>query len=267
VLRSLEGKDGFRGRGLLGRFLYSLPRNTVGSREIDPPAVPEEVASEYRENIRRLLELQARAELGRVVEHELWMEPVAIEVFGRLQRRLEPLLAPDAELGEIADWASKLAGAVLRIGGVLHLASGRDFKDLVSGGTIEHAIAIGEYFLEHARLAFVAMGDDGVVDGAERILRWIRAQHLKEFSKRDAYRALRGSLRRAEALDRPLALLEDCGYIRRRPPPAPSGPGRRPGPSFEVNPLALRTHQTRGVSGLDSDHLGHLGQGVNGASA
>jgi replicative DNA helicase len=48
VLRKLTGLPGFRGRGLLARFLYALPVNTVGSRQIAPPPVPEEIAERYR---------------------------------------------------------------------------------------------------------------------------------------------------------------------------------------------------------------------------
>ena len=36
VLRALDDRPGFRGRGLLARFLYSLPVNTVGTRTVCP---------------------------------------------------------------------------------------------------------------------------------------------------------------------------------------------------------------------------------------
>ncbi|HMV48868.1 MAG TPA: DUF3987 domain-containing protein, partial [Blastocatellia bacterium] len=54
VLRGLIEKPGFRGRGLIGRFLYSMPDSTVGKRKIRPTAMTDEIRLAYRENIRRL---------------------------------------------------------------------------------------------------------------------------------------------------------------------------------------------------------------------
>jgi hypothetical protein len=55
VLRGLAGRPGFGGRGLLARFLYSLPASLVGRRQVGAPPVPPSVADRYA------LELQALA--------------------------------------------------------------------------------------------------------------------------------------------------------------------------------------------------------------
>jgi replicative DNA helicase len=55
VLRGLAGRPGFGGRGLLARFLYSLPESLVGRRQAGAPPVPPTVADRYA------LELQALA--------------------------------------------------------------------------------------------------------------------------------------------------------------------------------------------------------------
>src|SRR4029453_11944291 len=55
VLRGLAGRPGFGGRGLLARFLYSLPQSLVGRRQPGAPPVPPAVADRYA------LELQALA--------------------------------------------------------------------------------------------------------------------------------------------------------------------------------------------------------------
>ncbi len=47
VIRGLAGKPGFRGRGLLARFFFSMPSSLVGRRDVDPPAVPADVADLY----------------------------------------------------------------------------------------------------------------------------------------------------------------------------------------------------------------------------
>jgi replicative DNA helicase len=47
VLRGLGDRPGFRGRGLLARFLYSLPPSLVGRRQAGAPPVPQAVADRY----------------------------------------------------------------------------------------------------------------------------------------------------------------------------------------------------------------------------
>jgi replicative DNA helicase len=55
VLRGLASRPGFGGRGLLARFLYSLPASLVGHRQVGAQPVPPAVADRYT------LELQALA--------------------------------------------------------------------------------------------------------------------------------------------------------------------------------------------------------------
>jgi hypothetical protein len=57
VIRGLAEKPGFRGRGLLGRFLYALPPSLLGHRDPDSPPVPDEIRAAYRANVIALLNL------------------------------------------------------------------------------------------------------------------------------------------------------------------------------------------------------------------
>ena len=52
VLKSLTSKNGFRGRGLLARFLYALPESRLGFRLLDCDPVPDNVLHEYKNGIR-----------------------------------------------------------------------------------------------------------------------------------------------------------------------------------------------------------------------
>src|SRR5215211_4962652 len=47
ILHGLAGRPGFGGRGLLARFLYSLPQSLVGRRHAGAPPVPPPVADRY----------------------------------------------------------------------------------------------------------------------------------------------------------------------------------------------------------------------------
>ena len=154
---------------------------------------------------------------------------------------LEPQLSEFGELGGMTDWAGKLAGAVGRIAGILHMAlmanTPSPWETPISPETVERAIRIGRYLIPHAQAAFAEMGADAVVEQAKTILRWIEHQNARHFTKRDVHQALRGRFKRVEELDAPLDVLVTHGYIGRRPEPTNAGPGRKPSPTFEVNPL------------------------------
>jgi replicative DNA helicase len=251
VLGKLTDHPGFRGRGLLARFLYALPVNTVGSRKIAPPAVPEEIAERYRVDLyalaRSLLDEREAAKLvGSEDPIVLTLTAPAAVRLTEFEAEIEPRLHPHhGDLAHIADWASKLVGAVARIAGLLHLAAHlRDgWAQPVNQATITDAITIGRYLTDHALATFDLMGGaDPTLDDARYLLAWIERSGTETFTRRELFTALpRGRFAKVEALDPPLALLVEHGFLRPLPPPERSaGPGRLPSPGFEVNPLWRR---------------------------
>ena len=76
------------------------------------------------------------------------------------------------------------------------------------------AVAVGEYLIDHARAAFAVMGGDPAIETARRLLRWIVEGQLRTFTRRDAYRAVKGHLRTVADVDPALQLLADHGYVR-----------------------------------------------------
>ena len=235
ILPKIAQREGFRARGLLARFLFSVPRSYVGRRDIGAPPVNADLARSYRERTKTL-----------VLSLAEWTDPCILtfsvpadQALREYEKALEPRLAPDRDLGPIADWGSKLAGAVVRFSGLLHLADRLDkaYREPVTEATFNAAARIGDYFLADAIAAHRLMGADPAVADATALLDWITRTDQVAFSKRDALRANSSRFPNAADLDVPLDLLEDHGYIRRRPDPEP-GPqgGRPPSPVFDVNP-------------------------------
>ena len=253
VLRSIADRPGFRGRGLLARFLFSLPVNTVGARAIAAAPVPEEVRNRYRSEVRALARsLLNEAELAALCSDEdddlllLTLSPDAAAAVVAFETELEPRLAPEAgDLGHVADWSAKLAGAVVRMAGLLHLAEHLHdgWTAPVSASTMANAVTLGRYMAEHAVAVFELMGAAPEVERARVVLRWIERTGVTEFTKRDCFRAMpKGQFEKADALDPVLALLEDHGWVRPRPAPEPSAKGGRPpSPTYDVNPLRVVT--------------------------
>ncbi|WP_165069959.1 DUF3987 domain-containing protein [Paludisphaera rhizosphaerae] len=244
VIRGMNRIPGARGRGLQARFLYSVPGSLVGRREVDPPPAPEQLRRGYGERVQALLAW--RQDVKDAVR--LGLTDEARTRWNAFAARLEPRLGPSGELVVIADWAGKLAGAVARIAGLLHMAD--HASNLTSVGAplsaevIDRAVLIGDYLIPHAKVAFALMDRDPLVDDAERLLGWIRRRVEgrgadRMFTKRDAFEALKGRFKRSAALDPPLELLASHGYIRPRDSERGPTRGRPPGPCYEVNPLAF----------------------------
>jgi hypothetical protein len=248
VLRGLAGRPGFGGRGLLARFLYSLPESLVGRRQAGAPPVSRSVADRYA------LELQALAATLAVPAGNdgpilLTLDHAAGELLLGFERELEPRLAAGSgDLAHLAGWAAKLAGTTCRLAGLLHLAGHlRDgWAQPIETETLAGAIRLANYLIEHARAVFDLMGADPRVEDARWLLDWISRTNQAQFTRRDAHRAApRGRFSKATDLDPALALLEEHGYLRRvdADPTGPKG-GRPPSPRFLVNPLHPSTEPT-----------------------
>jgi replicative DNA helicase len=236
VLRDIARLPGFRGRGLLARILYALPENTVGRRRIGTPPVPAGVATVYERRLRELVLNLA----GTGDPLLLRLSPEANERVLHLERTLEPRLAPDAELGHLADWAEKLTGATARVAGLLHLAGSlhTGWAQSLPARVVDDAVRVGHYYLAHALAVFDTMAADPVVDDARAILDWIVRTERTGFTRREAFTAQsRARFRKVTDLDPALAVVDEHGYIRRGPIPEPTR-GRPASPPWEVHPRA-----------------------------
>jgi replicative DNA helicase len=252
VLRGLAGRPGFGGRGLLARFLYSLPQSLVGRRDPGAPPVPQAMADRYA------VELQALAASLTIPASDdgpamVALDEEASELLLGFERDLEPRLAANSgDLAHLAGWAAKLAGATCRLAALLHLAGHlRDgWAQPIGAETFGGAIRLADYLIEHARAVFDLMGTDPRIEDARWLLNWIDRTNRTQFSRRDAHRAApRGRFTKATDLEPALRLLEEHGYLRRvdpEPSQDPRGRGRPASPRFLVNPLprAAETTQT-----------------------
>jgi hypothetical protein len=240
-------------RGYVARFLYSWPQTLVGRRNCRPVAMPVAVAEEYRRLVAQIWDITVPEIAGRWQPHVLQFNAAAHEAMVEFSEWLEPQL-PD--LDHLAGWPEKLAGAVARIAGILHVAdrvadrAGGSWHEPIGRETVERAIRLGrDYYLPHALVTFQAMESNPVVAVAKRILTWLTSLSVNHVdnvngplcvSRRDVHRAGGRAFPTADALDPVLDLLVKHYWIR------PTGEGR-PGrgaasPTFEVNPAVRSTN-------------------------
>lgn len=255
VLEGLLSRPGFRGRGLLARFVWSVPKPTLGHRSLDAPPVPDRVRAAYHETLSRLLRRRPCDD-----PPTLHVDAEAARVFRAFRQQAERDLREGGRFEYLTDWGSKLPGLVLRIAGLMHLAEHADGEP-VTAQTIDAALRIGEYAAEHAILSFAKMGADPIRPKAERLLRWIIRKGEPEFTARDAYHQNRAHFDRPGDLTPALDLLEELGYLRERP--RTEGPGR-PSRRFDVSPATLARNTRNAQNPPPDPNTGHFGRFVQG---
>ncbi|MER7172628.1 YfjI family protein [Streptomyces mesophilus] len=239
VLRDIAKVRGFDGRGLLARFLYSMPVSLVGEREIVTDPIPESVRIRYERNVVTLTLALAEWTDPAVIQ----LSPEADKALIAYQQRVEPQLkVRGGALGHIANWAGKLAGAVVRTAALLHLAEHLDTGHTkpVTVDTMQAAISIGEYFTAHALAVFDVMGADPTVARARAVLEVLRTEGWQDVSRRDLFTKLsRSEFPNVTDLEPATTLLEEHGYLRAYQPERTGARGRPPAPRYRVHPALM----------------------------
>lgn len=108
ILQSVASNKQFHDSGLLARFLFCIPRNTVGSRDVRARnPIPVDVSTTWRNQLYALLE-GAEAPPGDPVI--LPFAPEARECWLDFAQKIENELVGTGKLGQMTEWGAKLAG-------------------------------------------------------------------------------------------------------------------------------------------------------------
>ena len=237
VIRGMAERPSFRGRGLIGRFLYSMPDTRLGKRAINSAPVSCALAESYSALVRRLSVIESDGERPRY----LTMSPGASSCFYAWQVEVEGWLGESGRLRDLRDWGGKLCGLTARLAAIMHLVETDSVEpwDVQIGlPAIESAIVIARWAVNHAEAVIGLMTGAGCgLDDAGYILRWIRESERTEFSRRDVQVHARSRFDgEPEKLDDAIELLAERGWIRPIAATERAGAGRKPSPRFAVNP-------------------------------
>lgn len=238
VIQSLKGT---RDRGILGRFLYSIPENTIGSRNVRSDPVPLKTARRYSDQIRCLLNTEGDRD-------PISLSDDARETWFKFSERIERGLAPYGEYEGITDWAGKLPGAVARIAGLLHCGElageAHPTSRPVSVNTMQRAVAIGKYLVDHALVAFSLLANGETDEAAQKLWRSITTLGKTEFRERELLQRVKGGIidGKKEFQDA-MANLESRGFVCKVEVPATTRRGRPRSQKWAVHPEALETHR------------------------
>ena len=239
VLRGLTEKPSFRGRGLLGRFLYALPPSILGYRTFEVSPMPEEVKAKYERTLTSILNDDgSRDQDGNPCPHILKISPEAATAWQAFAHKVEAGMREGSTFAHITDWAGKLPGAVARIAALLHVARHVEnaSKLEISIEDMNAALRMADALSAHALAVFDLMGADPALDGARVILRWIEREGKEEFTFRDCHYAHKTRYKRAAEIEPAIEVLIERHYIRARVEKV----AHRPSRIYEVNPGFFR---------------------------
>src|SRR5262249_36108222 len=116
VIAGLAQEATMKKRGLLARWWYALPESLLGHRQVAADPVQDTTEDAYHAALTALW--------GTVADHDnagqsqpwlLQFSKGADERMRSFETWLEPQLAPDEELCQLAGWPNKLAGAIARL--------------------------------------------------------------------------------------------------------------------------------------------------------
>lgn len=237
LMEALNNKE-FRERGLMARFLYSMPGSKIGKRRYRTMPIDEEVRKEFHDLIDELLKCQTW-------EHEkiIYLSDEADKLGEEFFNEIETTLYSEYE--EMNDWIGKLYGQTMRIAGLFHVIKYRlgAAETKVEAETMKNAIDVGRYYLEHAKAVFLLSGmyDPSEVKNAKYILKRIDSTGLTQISKKAVFDLCRKKTGFETAdSDSFLTGLEELrrrGYIKIEKDKSTGG---RPTDIITLNPLYLQ---------------------------
>ncbi len=217
VLRGLADKPGFRGRGLLARFLYVLPPSRLGYRTMNGEPVPNDVTTAYMNGIAALLNMRvATDEQGMLRPYVLKFSAQARKEWKEFSRAVEMDMREAGRFEHITDWGGKLPGAAARIAGLLHCAehaSSQPWHAEIILTTMARALELAAVLSTHALAVFDLIGADPDLEAAKKVWRWVERNRQASFTARDCFQALKGTFRRMADLELAFTVLKERLYI------------------------------------------------------
>ena len=217
VLKGLATKPNFRGRGLLGRFLYLLPQSPLGYRTLENRPIPQSVEANYHSGLYAILDTpHANDACGKTEVYTINLSGDAYREWHAFARHVEVQLRPAGDFENAADWAGKAPGAAIRLAGVLHVIADvykAPANIPISLSTMQAALEIMAVISQHSLHALDLMGADATVGAARTVWEWIKRRQPVELTIRDIHQALKGTFPRLKALKEALDVLVERGYL------------------------------------------------------
>jgi len=237
ILQSVANNKQFHDSGLLARFLFCIPHNTVGNRDVRAyTPIPDDVSTTWRE---RLFELLDGAETPPTDPKILSFTPEAKNCWQDFSQKVENELISTGKLGQMTEWGAKLPGQCARIAGLMELIStGRD-AEVIQLDSVQRAVKLCGFLVQHAKITFRLLGADEVESNALYLMAWIKAKGHLEFDRRVVQKALEGKFRKVTRLMQAAERLYEWNVLSQEL--KRTNKGARPTIYYRANPLLFQS--------------------------
>ncbi len=149
-------------RGYAYRFLVLVPEQEIGGNVGPFGQIPQAVAERYRRAVWAMMALPSFRDASRTAPRAVRLSPAACRAYWTFYNPLQQRIRRGQDLHELHGWVEKMCQSIIRVAALLHLAEhapsvGDEAYDLpVTDSTMRKAIAIGEFLIPHARIAYGA---------------------------------------------------------------------------------------------------------------
>lgn len=239
VLFKATANEDFNNRGLIGRFLCSIPKSLVGYRDLQTAENSQIEQQSYELLIKTLLNLPLPE-----VEQELLIDGEAFDFYAEhVYNPLEIGQRRGGEYEQIPAWAGKFAGMVARIAALFHVADDPTVTDkCISLDAVKRASKLIPYYEQHTKAALRLIGIKGEPTDAEKVLTWaLKAGKLETgFTLNEYFKAHRSIARTTDDLMPIFNTLTNRQILIDDPDKRPKSKGRRPEHFFIVNDKCIR---------------------------
>lgn len=239
VLKDFMRRD-FIEKGMTSRYLYSIPRELEERLLRDSPNIEPLVLADYENKIRDIMSIERN--VG--APYELRFSKEATELMisyndDAIQKRIKE------DLACIKRTARRIIGQTIRLAGVLHLmehGSEAVEKREISAQTVEKAIRLTDYFLEHTKAAHKTVEDSEEIKNLKYVWEKCRGLKVPEFSSDVLREKCRGRLRTNEEQKPYITGLIERGYLRELPEDKKNKgkDGRPMAARYRINPLLYK---------------------------
>jgi Protein of unknown function (DUF3987) len=226
-----------QGNGALERFLYIVPRSTIGYRTHDTAPMPHDIRERYSSKITELLSIKMIDSDGVETPHVLTLSSKAYADVERFEKWLEPYLKPSGELFMCQGWAGKLTGYAARIAGKMHAVEYGVQNTEISAATMRNALLIAYSLITHAKVAYRLMGLDENIANAKRVYDWLICKGCREIRRGELTHALRHHKISSPLLTKAMNELIARHIVRAREEP---GKGTKDATIYTVNPKIMQ---------------------------
>lgn len=175
VVERLYGDADFTGRGLVARFMLSVPEFAPGWRDLTTPIVID------ADVIGRWGDLLHGIYRGHGTPTRYTLDPAARRMFNEWRQELEVGRRAGEPYGQdsLREATTKIDSSTVRTALLLHMGERRSSIEPVSPETMARAISIGRYWVAQA-VRILAMKDvSPIVTDADRVLDWARRKGLQ----------------------------------------------------------------------------------------